>query len=725
MPVAETLDCVVERITFQNQDDGFCVLRVRSTNKICTVVGHLPGAHEGDAIRAVGAWREDPRYGPQFTAESIVPRRAVGRVQIESFLGSGAIKGIGPATATMMWQEFGEKVFDVLDNEPERLRTLPGIGPKRAAMIGESWRVRQSMRELLILLAESGIGHARAARIHKQYGPDAARLIRENPYRLAREIRGVGFDSADKLAMKLGIARDAPERLRAGVRHALEQAALDGHCGLPMEELLRNAAGLLGVPADAIMAAVAHEVAERRLVSTTIEGAPALFLPRLFHAERVVADVILRVGKQEPLWPSINIPRALRWVEKQTGLQLAASQRAAVETVLKSRIAVITGGPGVGKTTLVNSILRILDEKDVEVALAAPTGRAARRLAESTGREARTIHRLLEINPETGTFARSRDEPLECDLLVIDEASMIDVQLMAAVAEALPADAALLLVGDVDQLPAVGPGAVLADIIRSEAVPVVRLTEVFRQAAESRIIVNAHKIKAGDPPDLSNAEGSDFFFVRASGPQLAERVVKIVAERIPARFGFDPSRDVQVLTPMRRTVDLLNSALQAALNPPATKPETPRIERMGTAFHTGDKVMQTVNDYEKDIFNGDIGVIREIDGEEGVAQVDFDGREIELAEDDFDDVVLSYATTIHKSQGSEYPAVVVALTRQHTIMLQRNLLYTAVTRGRKLVVIVGEEEAVKRAVAEKSVRRRWTRLREWLGAAPSHAPDSV
>jgi len=714
--VAETLDCVVEKIKFHNADDGFCVMRVRTSKTVCTVVGHLPGAREGDAIRAVGAWREDPRYGPQFTAESIVPRRAVGRVQVESFLGSGAIKGIGPSTATLMWQEFGDKVFDVLDNEPERLRTLPGIGAKRAAMIAESWRAAQSMRDLLLLLAESGIGQARAVRIHKQYGPDAARLIRENPYRLAREIRGVGFDSADKLAMKLGIARDAPERLRAGVRHALEQAALDGNCGLLMEELILKAVELLAVASDAITAAVAHEVAERRLVSTTIDGTPAIFLPRLFHAERDIADAIRRLVKQHPPWPSIDIPAALQWVETQTGLQLAASQRAAMETVLQSTVAVITGGPGVGKTTLVNSILRILDEHDVAVALAAPTGRAARRLAQSTGREARTIHRLLEINPESGTFARSRDEPLECDLLVIDEASMVDVQLMAAVADALPAEAALLLVGDVDQLPAVGPGAVLGDIIRSAAAPIVRLTEVFRQAAESRIIVNAHKINAGDPPDLSNAEGSDFFFFRSTEEQLAEKVVKIVCERIPAKFGFDPLRDVQVLTPMRRTVQILNSALQARLNQAASKPETPRIERMGTAFHAGDKVMQTVNDYEKDVFNGDTGVIQEIDAEEGFALIDFDGRIIEFIEDDFDDVLLSYATTIHKSQGSEYPAVVVALTRQHAKMLQRNLLYTAVTRGRKLVVIVGEQEAITRAVAGRNVKKRSTKLCEWLQA---------
>ncbi|HUP63610.1 MAG TPA: ATP-dependent RecD-like DNA helicase [Thermoanaerobaculia bacterium] len=712
--MAEELDAVVERVTFQNVESGFCVLRARTKKTICTIVGHLPGAREGDPIRATGVWREDPRYGLQFAAESIVPRRAEGRVQIETFLGSGAIRGVGPSTATLMWTHFREKVFDVLDNEPERLRELPGIGAKRAAMIAASWRTQQSMRDLLVFLADSGIGQSRAARIQKQYGADAVRLIRENPYRLAREIRGIGFTTADQLAMKLGIARDAPERIRAGVRHVLEDAALEGHCALPAAELLRNSIKLLGVAQSAVAEAVAHEGSERRLAATTLDGAEAFALPRLFRAEHEVAGALLRLAKGKPPWPGVDIPRALQWVEKQTGLRLAASQRAAVATVLQSRVAVITGGPGVGKTTLVNSILRILAAKDVDVALAAPTGRAARRLAESTGRVAKTIHRLLEINPQSGTFARARDTPLDCDLLVIDEASMVDVQLMAAIVAALNETAALLLVGDVDQLPAVGPGQILGDIIRSGVIPTVRLTDVFRQAAESRIIVNAHRINHGEVPDLRNLEGSDFFFARASGEQLAERIVKLVCERIPARFGFDPLRDVQVLAPMRRTVDALNTALQRALNPPATKPDAPRIERMGTSFHAGDKVMQTVNDYEKDVFNGDIGVIRELDAEEGTALVDFDEREIEMIEDDFDDIVLAWATTIHKSQGSEYPAVVIALTRQHTIMLQRNLLYTAVTRGRKLVVIAGEEEAVTRAVAEKSLRRRWTKLREWL-----------
>ena len=705
---------MVERITFRNEESGFCVLRARTKKAVCTIVGHLPGAREGDSIRATGMWREDARYGLQFAAESIVPRRAEGRVQIEAFLGSGAIRGVGPSTATLMWTHFREKVFDVLDHQPERLRELPGIGAKRAAMIAESWRAQQSMRDLLVFLADSGIGQSRAARIQKQYGADAVRLIRENPYRLVREIRGIGFTTADQLAMKLGLARDAPERIRAGVRYVLEEATLQGHCGLPAAELLPNAVKILGVAEEAIAQAVSHEVSERRLTRTTVDGAEAIFLPWLLRAEHEVAQALLRLAKEKPPWPAIKIAQAVEWVEKQTGLRLAASQRSALDAVLQSKVAVITGGPGVGKTTLVNSILRILDAKEVEVALAAPTGRAARRLSESTGREAKTIHRLLEINPESGAFGRSHDEPLECDLLVIDEASMVDVQLMAAVVQALDRHMALLLVGDIDQLPAVGPGQVLGDIIRSGIIPTVRLTEVFRQAAESRIIVNAHRINHGEMPDLQKIEGSDFFFAKASGDQLAERIVKLVCERIPARFGFDPLREVQVLTPMRRTVDALNAALQRTLNPEAAKAEAPRIERMGTSFHAGDKVMQTVNDYNKDIFNGDIGIIRAIDPEEGVAIVDFEEREVEMFEEDFEDLVLSYATTIHKSQGSEYPAVVIALTRQHSIMLQRNLLYTAVTRGRKLVVIAGEEEAVARAVAEKNVRRRWTKLREWL-----------
>lgn len=720
----EQLEGVVERVTFHNPENGFCVLRVRAKKTVSTVVGYLPLIHEGERIVASGAWREDAKHGLQFAADSIEARQAVGRAAVEAFLGSGAIRGIGPSTAALMWTHFKERVFDVLDNDPQRLRQLPGIGPKRIQLISESWQAQRSMRELLLLLAESGIGPERAARIQKQYGADAVRVIRENPYRLVREVRGIGFTTADRLALKLGLPADSPDRIRTGIRHALDEAALQGHCGLPLEELTAETARLLSVPPALVTEALAHELEQKHLVRNTIEGIDAIFLPRLFFAERDIADRLRQLASGNPPWPTIDVPRALAWVERKTKLRLAASQRAAIETVIRSKVTVITGGPGVGKTTLVNSVLKILGAKEIDVALAAPTGRAARRLAESTGREAKTIHRLLEIDPESFSFRRNEDEPLECDLLVVDEASMVDVPLMSAITRAVTADAALLLVGDVDQLPAVGPGQVLGDIIRSAAVPTVRLTEVFRQAAESRIIVNAHAINAGHPPDLGrqDAEGSDFFFVATKPERVAERIVRLVAERIPQRFGFDAMRDVQVLAPMRRTVDALNAALQRTLNPLAAAPESPRIERMGTSFHAGDKVMQTINDYDKDVFNGDIGVIRELDAESETAIIDFDGREVAYEADDFDDLVLSYATTIHKSQGSEYPAVVIALTRQHAIMLQRNLLYTAVTRGRKLVVIVGEEEAVRRAVAERNVKKRWTKLGEWLRNA-GRLPD--
>jgi exodeoxyribonuclease V alpha subunit len=669
---------------------------------------------------AKGGWRDDRTHGRQFVAETIAPQRARGRVQIETFLGSGAIRGVGPSTAKLMYVHFGEKVFDILDQSPERLRELPGIGPLRAKMIGESWREQSGLRELMLFLTDSGIGATRAARIQKQFGPDAIGVIKENPYRLAREIRGIGFTTADQLALQLGIERNSIERIRAGAVHALTEASAQGHCGLPADELITMCAELLAIGRDRIGEAIALEVEARRLVRDRIDDREALFLPWLFLAEKTIASELRRLARGDLPWPDIDVGKALQWVETRTGTRLSPSQREAIALVLRSKVAVITGGPGVGKTTLVNSILRIVTAKKSRVLLAAPTGRAAKRLAESTGRPAKTIHRLLEINPETGDFARDEGNQLECDLLVVDEASMIDVVLMQALVRALRRSAALLLVGDVDQLPAVGPGQVLSDIIRSEAVPVIRLTELFRQAAQSRINTTAHAINEGRPPDLKPRAGeeSDFFFVRVrENAGITGRIVELVAERIPKKFGFDPVREIQVLTPMRRSaagVETLNAALQAALNPNARDADSPRLESLGMTYFIGDKVMQIVNDYEKDVFNGDIGVIRAVDPEQQTAVVEFDGREIEYLEDEIEDLVLSYATTIHKSQGSEYPAVVIALTMQHAIMLQRNLLYTAVTRAKKLVVIAGEERAVRQAVEGSRVRRRWTKLREWL-----------
>lgn len=712
------MDCVVERVTFHNAENGFAVLRVRTRGKdaaIATVVGHVGVIAEGERILAQGEWRHDRMHGRQFVAERIAPQPMQGRAQIETFLASGAIKGVGPSTAHLMLVHFGEKVLDVLEHEPERLRELPGIGPTRAKKIGESWAAQRSTRELMLFLADSGIGVARAGRIQKQFGADAVRVIQQNPYRLVREIRGIGFATADALALKLGLARDSLERIRAGVSHTLVEASAQGHCGLPTEDLIAGCAKLLGIATDRIGEGIALELEAKRLIRDTLGGRDAIFLPWLHRAEAVSGETLRRLAQGRPPWPQIDVAKALQWVERKTRVQLAPSQRAAVETMLRSKVCVITGGPGVGKTTIVRSIVEIVGAKHMDILLAAPTGRAARRLGESTGSEAKTIHRLLEVNAQTGEFARDETNPLECDLLIVDEASMIDVMLMQALLRALPEQAALLLVGDVDQLPAVGPGQVLADVIRSGAIPVVRLTEVFRQEAQSRIVTSAHAINEGHMPELGHRDG-DFYFVRASdSAAAAERIVDLVAERIPKRFGHDPLREIQVLCPMRRGaagVEGLNAALQKRLNP--STPDTPRIERLGTSFHAGDKVMQTANDYEKDVFNGDTGVIVEIDAEAGTAIVDMDGRVVEYTEDEMEDLVLAYATTIHKSQGSEYPAVVIALTMQHAIMLQRNLVYTAVTRGKKLVVIVGQEGALRQAVQTTSTRRRWTKLSEWL-----------
>jgi exodeoxyribonuclease V alpha subunit len=719
--VPEQIDGVIERVTFHNRENGFAVLRVRpvGTTGVVTVVGTIAVIAEGERVLATGEWRNDRSHGRQFAAVSIAPQAMHGRAQIETFLGSGAIRGIGPSTARLMVVQFGDAILDVLDRAPERLREIPGIGLKRAKMIGESWAERKSMRDLMIFLADSGIGLARAARIQKQFGADAVNVIKQNPYRLAREIRGIGFGTADALALKLGLPRDSIERIRAGVVHALGEASAQGHCGLPWAELTDACAALLGIGPDRIGDGITLEIEAKRLVADLLRDEKAVFLPWLYTAERTVARTLLGLTRGRPSWPDIDVEKAIGWVERRTGVHLAPSQRLAVDLVLRSKVCVITGGPGVGKTTIVNSIVQIASAKDAEILLAAPTGRAARRLAESTGRVAKTIHRLLEVDANSGTFARNDDNPLKCDLLIVDEASMIDAMLMQALVRAIPPQAALLLVGDVDQLPAVGPGQVLADVISSGVLPVVRLTEVFRQGAESRIVVSAHEINEGRMPDLSRRDG-DFFFINVGDPAaVTEKIVELVAERIPQKFGFDALREIQVLSPMRRSVtgvESLNEALQKRLNSQASADGVARIERFGVSFAPGDKVMQIVNDYEKDVFNGDTGIVREIDLEAMTALVDVDGRLLEYAEEEMDDLVLAYAATIHKSQGSEYPAVVIALTTQHAIMLQRNLVYTAVTRGKKLVVIVGQQSALRQAVSTASTRRRWTKLREWLTA---------
>ena len=724
----EVLAGLVERVTFHNPENGFCVLRTkaRGHRDLVTIVGHAAMVSPGEWITASGEWNNDRTHGQQFKARFLRISAPSSVEGIEKYLGSGMIRGIGPVYAHKLVRAFGEKVFDIIEAEPERLREVTGIGRVRAKRITDAWAEQKVVREIMVFLHSHGVGTARAVRIFKTYGADAVEVMTENPYRLARDIRGIGFRTADAIAMKLGIEKTAMVRVRAGIGYALTEAMDEGHCGLPVEELGPLAARLLEVPDDLIRAALGLELAEGTVVADTVADTPCVFLGGLYRAEREIAGRLSIIAAGELPWPDIDVEKALPWVERKTGLVLAPGQADAVRLALTSTATVITGGPGVGKTTIVNSILRILAAKDVDLLLCAPTGRAAKRMSEATGLGAKTIHRLLEVDPRNGGFRRGADNPLDCGLLVVDETSMVDVMLMRALLAAVPDGAALLIVGDVDQLPSVGPGQVLADVIASGAVPVVRLTEVFRQAAQSRIVITAHGINRGAIPDLSRPEGdSDFYFVPAEDPETAAaRIVELVKTRIPQRFGFDAMQDIQVLCPMNRGgagARSLNIELQAALNPAGER----KVERFGWTFAPGDKVMQIENDYDKEIYNGDIGLVADVDPEAGELTARFEGRDLVYGFGELDTLVPAYAATVHKSQGSEYPAVVIPVLTQHYAMLRRNLLYTGVTRGKRLVVLVGQKKAVAIAVRNASGRGRWSKLDEWLAHLTGGAESGI
>jgi len=715
----EVLAGLVERVTYHNVENGFCVLRAkaRGHRDVVTVVGHAATIAAGEWITASGEWVNDRTHGQQFKARFLRTSPPTSADGIEKYLSSGMIRGIGPAYAKKLLRAFGEKVFDIIEATPDRLREVDGIGPVRASRITFAWAEQKAVREIMVFLHSHGVGTARAVRIFKTYGSDAIQVMTENPYRLARDIRGIGFKTADAIAMKLGIEKTAMVRVRAGISYALTEAMDEGHCGLPTEELIPLAEKLLEVPQERIRSALDLELQEGRVVTDRVGETPCIFLAGLHRAERTIAERLMRLANARLPWPWIDPDKALPWVEGRIGLALAESQVAAIRLALMSKVLVMTGGPGVGKTTIVNAILRILAAKGTNLLLCAPTGRAAKRMTEATGFEAKTIHRLLEVNPKGGGFKRGDDNPLDCDLLVVDETSMVDVMLMQALTKAVPDRTALLIVGDIDQLPSVGPGQVLADVISSGAVPVVRLTEVFRQAAQSQIIVNAHRINQGVMPDLRKPEAeSDFYFVEADDAETAvPRIIELVKTRIPRRFGLDPIRDIQVLCPMNRGgigARSLNIELQAALNPAGER----KVERFGWTFAPGDKVMQIENDYDKEVYNGDIGFVADVEPQEGELTARFDGRSVTYGFGELDTLVPAYATSIHKSQGSEYPAVVIPVMTQHYAMLQRNLLYTGVTRGKRLVVLVGQKKAVAIAVRNVSGRRRWSKLAEWLSA---------
>ncbi len=711
--MTEPLQGLVERVTFHSEDTGFCVLQVKTRGRrdLATVVGNAASVNPGEQLDCRGAWVNDATYGLQFRADTLRVIPPTTLEGVEKYLGSGLIKGIGPHFARHLVKAFGAEVFDVIERTPERLRTLEGIGAKRQARVTEAWREQKAIREIMVFLHSHGIGSARAARIYRVYGDEAIDRIRDNPYRLALDINGIGFLTADVIARKLGIPSDSMVRIRAALHHVLWECSTEGHCAAERRDLVERTVRLIEVSPAAVEQAIGLEVAAENLMTEPLRGEPALFLAPLYRAEMGVAVHLRRLLGGPPPWGAVDGRRAIPWVEALTGLSLSASQREAVDIVLSGKVTVLTGGPGVGKTTIVNSILKLVESRGCKVLLCAPTGRAAKRLSESAQAEARTVHRLLEFDPRQGGFRKDEADPLDADLLVVDEVSMVDVLLMNQLLKAVPSRAAVLLVGDVDQLPSVGPGAVLQDVIESGRVPTVRLTEIFRQAASSSIVLNAHRINAGKSIETRDGAGlQDFYFIPAETPEeICDKLFQVVTERVPRRFGMNPIRDIQVLTPMNRGslgTHSLNVELQKRLNAGAE----PQVSRFGWAYAPRDKIIQTVNDYDKDVFNGDIGQVSRVDLDEGQIHVAFDDRTVLYEFGELDEISLAYATSVHKSQGSEYPAVIIPLAMQHYLLLQRNLLYTAVTRGKRLVVIIGQPRALAMAVNNVRSTRRLTNL---------------
>ena len=725
-----TLEGTLERIVFQNPDSNWTVARLipEGGGVGHTVVGALIGVTPGTPLRLSGSWVVDPRFGEQFRIDSFQTRSPETMLGMERYLGSGLIPGIGEGLAKRIVEHFGLETMAVISDDIDRLREVDGIGAGRVDKIASAWAEQKDIQEVMVFLRGHGVATGYAVRIFKRYGREAIALVRANPYRLALDVWGIGFKTADAIARNLGIDRSAPERLEAGLVHVLGELAEDGHVHVPEDHLLPRAAELLDIDDALLGEPLARLVGSELVVSEALgDRGRCLALVGLWEEEVAAAEAMRKLVNTSMRAPVVDPARALAHFEKQERIELAPQQRQAVTAATRDKCVVITGGPGVGKTTIVRAIVRILGDRGRRIALAAPTGRAAKRLGESTGAEAGTMHRLLEYQPHAGGFMRNAEHRLDADVVIIDEVSMVDIALFRALLVAMPEAAQLVLVGDVDQLPSVGPGAVLADVIASRAATVVRLTEIFRQAEASKIVVNAHLINSGSAPELTAPPGrdagrSDFYFVSRDDPVSArETIVELVSERIPDRFGFDALTDVQVLTPMHRG-DLgtraLNTALQKQLNPASDgRAELKRGER---SFRAGDKVMQIRNDYERSVFNGDIGLISAIrsgGGDGPVMMVELlDGRNIAYERGELDQLVHAYAVSVHKSQGSEYPAVVVPMVTQHYMMLQRNLLYTAITRGKRLVVLVGSKRAVHMAVRNDKTRVRWTWLAERIRA---------
>ena len=717
----------IEHITYTNEESGFTIAKVRVSGRhdLVTVVGNLLAPTPGEVLDMLGEWTQHPRFGEQFKVAQFTTQVPATVYGIQKYLGSGMIKGLGPVMASRIVERFGIDTLDIIEKDVVRLSVVPGIGAKRITLITQAWQAQREIRDVMLFLQSHGVGTGYAAKIFKHYGSRAVAVVRENPYRLATDIAGIGFLTADRIAERIGIPRHSSWRVEAGILFVLQELTDEGHVFYPRDRLLERCRETLEVEPPLIAQALNRLAADRRIVienrfspaPDALAENPAIYLTSLHLCEATIAHRLRALLEVPRAFRSVDPATAIAWVQERLDMTLSENQIEALRGALTHKVMVITGGPGTGKTTLVNAILKIFDRAAARVLLAAPTGRAAKRLSEATGREARTIHRLLEYSAQKVGFQRDEDKPLECDLLIVDESSMIDTVLMHHLLKAVPLAAASILVGDVNQLPSVGPGNILEDIIDSGAVPVARLTEIFRQARRSQIIVNAHRINQGLMPvvetDVSNDPARDFFFIEQEDPErVVDTILELIRRRIPRRFGFDPVNDIQVLTPMHKGVvgaTNLNRRLQEALNPGEGG-----VARGDRVYRVNDKVMQIRNDYDKEVFNGDIGRITAISDKEREVAVLIDGREVMYDFSELDEIVHAFAVSVHKSQGSEYPAVIFPVLTQHYLLLQRNLIYTALTRARRLAVIVGTRKAM--AIGVKSSRNdpRYTMLSQRL-----------
>jgi len=714
-----TIEGILERIVFFSEETNFTVARLQVARNpdLVTIVGSIPCPNPGETLRLKGEWIVDVKFGRQFRVESclsVLPSTITG---IEKYLGSGLVKGIGPIMAKRVVAMFGLETLDVIGEQSERLLEVEGIGPIRVQRITKAWQEQKEVREVMVFLQGHGVSSTYAVKIYKAYGDKSVAVVKENPYRLALDISGIGFKTADRIAQNMGIDPSSQIRAEAGIIHVLSELVDEGHVYYPHDKLMDASASLLEVNRDVLETALSALITQRRVVIDEHVEDRAVYLTPLHVAEVNVARRLETLINSPRQLIQIDIEMAMQWVQRAIGIELADLQKEAIRKAVASKALVLTGGPGTGKTTLLNCIIRILEKKGQRILLASPTGRAARRLSEVTGREAKTIHRLLEYSPSEGGFKRNEENPLEADLVIIDESSMVDILLMNHLLKAVSPTTTLMLVGDIDQLPSVGPGNMLKDVIASGRVETVRLTEVFRQAQESMIVVNAHRVNRGEFPLVRTPEEkkADFYFVARDDPEKALEMVKeLCARRLPRAFRLNPFDDIQVITPMHKGVvgvANLNAEMQMLLNPTGNE-----VSRGGRCFRINDKVMQTTNNYEKEVFNGDIGRVVEIKHEEQTLAVKYEDRIVDYEWSDLDELVLAYAISIHKSQGSEYPAVVVPILPQHYIMLQRNLLYTAITRAKKLVVLVGSSRAIAMAARNSRVQHRYTALAARLAA---------